>query len=212
MSKTSVDQDMKHADHSRLGRERETLSRRDWLRYATAVGTGLFASPWIAPSPFGHSVLGNEQAFRPRRILLDSDAKNEIDDQHAILRAFIAPELTIEGLTAAGYAGQAESAQRSYDEEVKLLDLMGLTGKVPVAMGSSLGLKDKKTPDETDAAKLIIQRALAEFEGLLYVIAIGQATNLASALLMEPRIKDRVIFVVLGGSYRAKHKPAWGAR
>lgn len=181
------------------------------MRAAALGGAGFFVSSWNKTLPFANSAYGATPTRKPRRIVLDSDAKNEIDDQYAILRAFIAPELKIEGLTAAGFAGRKDSAQRSYDEEQKLLKLMKRSGTVPVALGSSLGLKDKRTPDETDAAKLIIERALAVSDDPLYVIAIGQATNLASALLMEPRIEDRVVFVVLGGSYDASRNPAWGS-
>lgn len=34
----------------------------------------------------------------------------------------------------------------------------------------------------------------------LYVVAIGAITNVASALLMRPEIKDRMVLVWLGGN------------
>ena len=188
----------------------EQCSRRQFLYNGlTAVGSVGVCS-WGAGSLFSTSVMEAGTSMKKRRILVDSDAKNEIDDQFAIVRALIAPELKVEGLTAAGFSGQKDSAQRSYDEEQKLLQLMGLDGKVPLALGSALPLKDKRTPDETAAARLIIERALAASDAPLYVVALGQATNLASALLMEPRIADRVVFVLIGGSYHANKEPAWG--
>ncbi|MGK0189912.1 MAG: purine nucleosidase [Verrucomicrobiales bacterium] len=186
-------------------------SRRQFLCDGlTAVGS-LGICSWVAGSLFSTSVMGAESSMKKRRILIDSDTMNEIDDQFAIIRALIAPELKVEGLTAAGFAGSKDSAQRSYEEEKKLLRLMGLDGKVPLALGSSLTLKDKRTPDETAAARLIIERAMAVSDAPLYVVALGQATNLASALLMEPRIADRVVFVLIGGTYHANREPAWGA-
>lgn len=146
-----------------------------------------------------------------RRILIDSDAKNEIDDQYAIVRALIAPELRVEALTAAGYTDRENGARLSYEEELKILELMGLTGKIPVALGSALPMTDKNTPQPTAAAELIIERAMAEEDEPLYVLALGQFTNLASALLMEPRIKERVIFACIDGDYKHGQTPSWGA-
>ena len=147
---------------------------------------------------------------KPRRILIDSDAKNEIDDQYAIVRALIAPELSLEGLTAAGFHDRENGARLSYEEEIRILELMDLTGKIPVALGSALPLTDKHTPRPTDATELIIQQAMADLEEPLYVLALGQFTNLASALLIEPRIKERVVFACIDGDYKHKQCPAWG--
>ena len=186
-------------------------SRRHFLYNGLSTIGSVGVYSWGAGLLASTSVMGEGKSMEKRRILIDSDAKNEIDDQFAIVRAFIAPELKIEGLTAAGFAGSKESAQRSYEEEQKLLRLMGLDGKVPLALGSALTLQDKRTPDDTAAARLIIKQALAESDAPLYVVALGQATNLASALLMEPKIADRVVFVLIGGSYHANREPAWGA-
>jgi len=146
----------------------------------------------------------------PRRVLIDSDAKNEIDDQYAIVRALIASELRVDGLTAAGFTDRKHGARLSFEEEVRILELMGLTGKIPVAMGSALPMKDKHTPRPTEATDLIIERAMAQADEPLYVLALGQFTNLASALLIEPRIKERVVFACIDGDYRHGQTPAWG--
>lgn len=151
------------------------------------------------------------QPKKPRRILIDSDAKNEIDDQYAIVRALIAPELNVEGLTAAGFHDREKGARLSYEEEVLILQLMELTEKVPVAMGSALPMKDKNTPRPSDASELIIKRAMADEDQPLFVLAIGQFTNLASALLIEPKIKERVVFACIDGDYRHGKELAWGS-
>jgi inosine-uridine nucleoside N-ribohydrolase len=85
-----------------------------------------------------------------------------------------------------------------------------MSGQIPVAMGSAGPMPDKHTPVPTDAARLIIERALSDEPGPLYVLGLGQFTNLASALLMEPRIRDRVVFACIDGDYRHGQNPAWG--
>lgn len=186
-------------------------SRRRFLGGALTTIGALEVGTWMASSCVSTAVVGEETSKQKRRLLIDSDAKNEIDDQFAIVRALISPELEVEGLTAAGFAGGKDSAQRSYEEEKTLIRLMGLDGQIPVALGSALTLEDRRTPEDTAAARLIIERALATSDSPLYVAALGQATNLASALLMEPRIASRVVFVLMGGSYHAGRVPAWGA-
>ncbi|MCK5804221.1 MAG: hypothetical protein KAI66_15395 [Lentisphaeria bacterium] len=101
-----------------------------------------------------------------KRVLIDTDAKNEIDDQYAILRALGAPELKVEAITAAGYYDTnrkprhtyIDGAERSYEEIVRVLDLMGMSGQMPVALGSSFPMTDKHTPKPSAAAELIIER------------------------------------------------------
>lgn len=147
---------------------------------------------------------------RPRRILIDTDAKNEIDDQYAIVRALIAPELKVEAITAAGYHDRKKGAQRSLDEVDKILKLMGLTGSIPTALGSSGPMKDKMSPLPSAASQMIIEHAMRDDPDPLYVLGLGQFTNLASALLIEPRIKDRVVFACIDGDYKHGKNPAWG--
>jgi inosine-uridine nucleoside N-ribohydrolase len=45
---------------------------------------------------------------------------------------------------------------------------------------------------------------LAPRDGKLHVLAIGACTNVASALLLEPKIAERIVIVWLGG-----HAPYW---
>jgi len=148
---------------------------------------------------------------KPRRVLIDTDAKNEIDDQFAIVQALIAPELKVEGITAAGYHDRKSGAQRSFDEIDQILKLMDLRDDIPIALGSSVPMRDKTTPQSTNATKLIIERALSDDPDPLYVLGLGQFTNLASALLIEPKIKDRVVFACIDGDYVHGRTPAWGA-
>jgi inosine-uridine nucleoside N-ribohydrolase len=91
-----------------------------------------------------------------------------------------------------------DGMEKSYDEILKLLSFMG--EKVEVYKGAEQYLADEKTPVTSDAAK-----ALAELcenyssENPLYVVAIGAITNVASALLLNPEMKNKVVIVWLGG-------------
>ena len=45
----------------------------------------------------------------------------------------------------------------------------------------------------------LIERAMSEREGPLYVLALGTPTNVSSAILKEPGITSRIVVVPLGG-------------
>lgn len=143
-------------------------------------------------------------------LVIDTDAYNEIDDQFAISYALRAQDrLHLLALCAAPFhnersTGPADGMEKSYQEILKLLSLAG--ENVPVYRGSTTYLPDEKTPVPSDAAQALAQLAMEHTtENPLYVAAIGAITNVASALLMQPEIADRMVLVWLGGS--ALHWP-----
>ena len=140
-------------------------------------------------------------------IVIDSDAYNEIDDQFAISYAIYAPEkIRVRALYAAPFtnersSGAADGMEKSYREMKKLLSLAGCSNQIPVFKGSDRYLPDEKTPVISEAAKSLVR--LSRFysvEKPLYVVSIGAITNIASALLMDPDIADRIVVVWLGGN------------
>ena len=137
-------------------------------------------------------------------LVLDTDAYNEIDDQFAIAYALKNKEkLNLKALYAAPFfnqrsTGPADGMERSYQEILTLLKLSGES--VPVYRGSAAYLQDEKTPVDSEAVRhlcLLAKEYTAEKP--LYVVAIGAITNVASALLMDPEMADRVVVVWLGG-------------
>jgi len=137
-------------------------------------------------------------------VVLDTDAFNEIDDQFAIAYLLRSPErANVVALSAAPFLNQkvanpGEGMEKSYHEIFKILELAG--AKLPVWRGSETFLPDDKTPVDSEAARNLVSLAMTYSpEKPLYVIAIGAVTNVASALLLEPAIADRIVLVWLGG-------------
>lgn len=144
----------------------------------------------------------------PVDLVLDTDAYNEIDDQFAIAYMMKSPEtLRPQAIYAAPFfnsnsTGPADGMERSYQEILKLLSLMGRED-MKVFRGSDRYLPDENTPVESDAARDLADRAMNySQEHPLYVVAIGAITNVASALLLRPEIKNRIVVVWLGGHSR----------
>jgi purine nucleosidase len=144
------------------------------------------------------------------RAVLDTDTFNEIDDQFAVVYALLSPErLRVEALYAAPFSnattGPEDGMLQSYDELQRLLDRLPRHRDVPVHHGSRAWLTEPDRAVPSPAATDLIQRAAAADEPL-YVITIGAPTNVASALLMEPGIADRIVVVWLGGNPRYWHQ------
>src|SRR5690606_3334661 len=92
--------------------------------------------------------------------------------------------------------------EASYDEILTVLDRMGARGEGRLVLkGSDAWLTDTGKPVESPAALDLIERCLATRDGeLLYVIAIGALTNIASALWLEPKIAEKMVLLWLGGN------------
>lgn len=137
-------------------------------------------------------------------VVLDTDAYNEIDDQFAISYLLRAKDrANLLALYAAPFFnensnGPKDGMEKSYDEILKLLALAG--EKVDVFKGSETYLPDEKTPVLSPAAEDLVKKAQGYTEEKpLYVVAIGAITNVASALLIDPSIADKIVVVWLGG-------------
>lgn len=142
---------------------------------------------------------------RPVRMVLDTDTYNEIDDQFAVVYGLISPEaVKIEAFYAAPFhnslsEGPADGMEKSYRELLKIRKLMN-EEQIPVFRGAEAYLPAADRPVDSEAARDLVQRAMASDPAdPLYVVAIAAITNVASALLLEPRIAERIVIVWLGG-------------
>lgn len=141
-------------------------------------------------------------------VVLDTDTYNEIDDQFAL--AYLvksSDKLNLQAVYAAPFHNEKSNSpedgmEKSYHEIFNILHLMGETGYDNVIYrGSTTYLPSETEPVISDAAQNLVERAMArEDDNPLYVLAIGAITNVASALLIEPEIKNKIVIVWLGGN------------
>jgi len=149
---------------------------------------------------------------RPRRVILNTDAHNEIDDQMAIVHALLSPELKVEGIIAAHYGTHTDkdSMEQSYREIQHLLKLLGMEGKVQVLKGAPFALEKSDMPQKSEGAEFIISHAQASTEPL-YVAFLGPLTDMASAYLMVPEVAERVVVLWIGGGFWPTGGPEFNA-
>jgi inosine-uridine nucleoside N-ribohydrolase len=136
-----------------------------------------------------------------RRLIVNTDAKNEADDQYAIVHALLSPSLDVAGIIPAHF-GEAKSAHSMQDsrDEVDLLLRLLQRDDIVVANGAPHAMSDDGTPVDSDGAQLIISEA--HKPGPLFVIFLGPLTDMASALLLDPTIADNADLTVvwIGGT------------
>ena len=147
-------------------------------------------------------------------VILDTDAYNEIDDQFAISYMLKSPQkFCVKGICAAPFlnaksVSAADGMEKSYNEIIKLLKLAGKEEMEQlVYRGSKDYLANTTTPVESEAAEFMAKFA-DEYspEKPLYIVAIGAITNVASAILKNPDMKENCVVVWLGG--HGTHIPA----
>ena len=141
------------------------------------------------------------------RILLDTDANNEIDDQHAIAYMLLSGDVfLVEGLTVNRTNNGGDIEAQALEAE-RVVGLCNMHPALPVTRGASSSFMeivsriDKPRFDGSDAVNLIIQRAEAYDGQKLVLLAIGKLTNVALALKKRPDIVDKVKLVWLGSNY-----------
>lgn len=150
------------------------------------------------------------------RLLLDTDIGTDVDDCLALALLLHSPEVELEAVTCV--YGDVDLRARM------VLKLLALAGRshVPVAVGAAQPLLGQRTvywaghegagllepadgalnPVRGHAAELIAGKA-RENPGQLTLLAIGPLTNVALAVLIEPRLPRLLRGVtIMGGSVR----------
>ncbi len=140
------------------------------------------------------------------RVVLDTDTFNEIDDQYAVAYSLLSPErLAVEAIYAAPFVNDispsaASGMEQSYQEIHRLLEFFRDGYENEVFRGSDRFFEHARDPVDSPAARDLIARALQPSGQPLYVLTIGCPVNVSSAILMEPKIKERIVVVWLGGT------------
>lgn len=138
--------------------------------------------------------------------VLDTDTYNEIDDQYAVAYALQSSDrIRLEAIYAAPYlnarsTSAGDGMEKSYDEILRILKFLGHQHSNFVFRGSNRFFASAQDAIDSPAAKDLVRRAMQPRNGPLYVLTIGCPANVSSAILMEPKIKDRIVVVWLGGT------------
>ena len=139
--------------------------------------------------------------------VIDTDTYNELDDPFALAYLLRSGErIRTLGIYAAPFQNEradcpAQGVEKSEAEIHRVLALGGFVPAPPVLRGAPRFLPDETHPVDCPAVRHLIATAMAHSpQRPLYVIGIAAATDIASAILLEPRILNRIVVVWLGGN------------
>ena len=141
------------------------------------------------------------------RMVLDTDTYNEIDDQFALVHVLLSSgQMDVQGVYATPFvhadSSPKQGMEESYAEILRIFDHLKLDSAGRVYKGSTEYMETEPRVIPSAAVDHLLETALAEEEPL-YVVAIGAATNVASALLKAQQegldLTDRLRVVWLGG-------------
>jgi len=141
-----------------------------------------------------------------KKIILDTDMYNEIDDQFALtylmksLDLFDLEAITIAPFSKSGYADTLtieEGTEKSYEVTLNLLNMLNKSEyKNLVYKGATKYFKDSK--ESNQAVEKIIE--IANKNDKTTILAIGAITNVALAIEKAPEIINKIKIVWLGGN------------
>lgn len=143
------------------------------------------------------------------RVIIDTDANNELDDQHALAYLLMSGDtFAVEGITVNATRAGGD-VQAHLDEARRVLALCTLEGIIPLHLGANASFNEIRpfvgnaAFDGSAAVDFIIERAHAAATTPLVLLPIGKLTNIALALEKDPSIASKVRVVWLGSNYPA---------
>jgi inosine-uridine nucleoside N-ribohydrolase len=153
-------------------------------------------------------------------LILSTDVGNEIDDQWAIAYMMANPNFEVLGITSAHAPSLPDpSGYHSYlllKDEIE--NRLGMRVHPPLLQGGDVALSDQRTPQVNDAVRFLIEQSRPfNSTNRLTIVAIGAVTDVASAILVDPSITDRIRVVAMAfGSHTDAQEynvendiPAW---
>src|SRR6266550_5561071 len=125
----------------------------------------------------------------------------EIDDQWAVTYLLLQPRFDVLGVMSAH--APSITAPAGYTSYRILVDVvenrLGMSAHPPLIEGGSLSLENVKTPRPSPAVNFLIETSRRYSKNnRLTVLMIGAATDVASAILTDPTIVDRVRVIQMG--------------
>src|ERR1044071_5566849 len=153
---------------------------------------------------FGSVVTSFGAEVNPRvPVVLSTDVGNEIDDQWAVVYLLLQPRFEVLGVMSAHAPTiTAPAGRTSYRILVDVVEnRMGMRKHPPLIEGGSEPLETSVTGRRSPAVEFLIKTSRRfSKDRRLTVLVIGAATDVASAILLDPPIVDRIRIVQMGFS------------
>jgi inosine-uridine nucleoside N-ribohydrolase len=176
---------------------------------------------WLCAGLSGLAAEADKEKPAARRaVVLLTDCGTDMDDQWALAHLAVSPEIDLRGVvTTHAFFLPKPEAEFTAKAAREVLAQMPVRTPPPVIPGSSVALTDKTTPLPNAGVDFLLQQSRTfSPQNRLTVLVIGAATDVASALLTDPTLGDRIAIVSMafnlwpdgGDEWNVKNDPmAW---
>lgn len=138
------------------------------------------------------------------KLIFDTDANNELDDQHALAYLLLNGDVfDVKGITVNATVN-GKGIQGHYDEAERVMQLCNLKDSLPLlngAEGNFAGISKKFNPDAYDGKDGVDFMLNETKEDSVIIVAVGKLTNIALALKKDPSFAERTSIIWLGSNY-----------
>jgi inosine-uridine nucleoside N-ribohydrolase len=176
----------------------ETRARRAVL-LGLAIGWPLLTG-YQVPEP-GKGTLVPGAVASPLAIALVTDCGVEMDDQWALAHLLLSQEIVLRAVVTTHASSRLLVGSQCQEGRRVIAPVPPATGPPlpPVVPGSDSPLRELTTPSESPGVDTLLElsRAFSPSRRLV-VLATGAGTDVASAILKDPSIVDRVSVVAMG--------------
>ena len=160
-------------------------------------------------------MIGSSTLAADRRpVVITTDIGTEIDDLWAIAHLTLSPELEVKGIVTTHAPNLAEPpAESSSKFAMELMAKLPERFRVPVLAGMNHPLTNTTVPPMSPGVEFLIEAAKANGpNNRLTVVVLGAATDVASALLIDPTWADRITIVAMGFDNYPKGGDPWNVK
>ncbi len=138
------------------------------------------------------------------KLIFDTDANNELDDQHALAYMLLnGNTFDVRGITVNATIN-GEGIQGHYDEAERILQLCNLKDSVPLLKGAEGNFQeiskdfDPLNYDGSEGVDFLLEETKKDS---VLIVAVGKLTNIALALKKDPSFAKRTKIIWLGSNY-----------
>lgn len=182
---------------------------KSWYSAFLAVFLGavvtLFLSPAAVVAETKIAPLSASEPFAPlsgprARVIYVNDLSGDPDGFFATVHQILTPTARLRGIIGSDAGGKGETAARSTVLAKEIVSLMGREKQIEVFEGAANRIAEAGKPVPSAGTDFIIKEAMRSDTKLPLYIAVGAGlTEVASAVMREPKIASRITLLWIGG-------------
>ena len=175
------------------------------VRYAVLlalpIGSPLFTG-CQAREPRDEAVISKALPASPLAVVLATDCGVEMDDQWALAHILLSQEFALRAVITTHASSIGFSSATSAKTAVEVIGRVlpaGGSPPPPVVPGSDSPLRDATTPRENPGVDMLLELSRSfSASRRLVILATGAGTDVASAILKDPSVVNRVSVIAMG--------------